>query len=130
MTAMPLTLTLLPGRYAVVRLDPWAGVPTWAAQGDFWAVARSSEQVTVVCPEDNPPPIVSAERGWRAFCVTGEFSLTKVGILESITHPLAGAGVSILIVSAYETAYVLVREADRARAVSALEGFGHRVAAG
>ena len=52
---------------------------------------------------------------------------TFAGLRELLAGPLAGAGISIFNISTHDTDYVLVKSADLARAVSALEGAGHRV---
>jgi hypothetical protein len=49
------------------------------------------------------------------------------GILASIALPLAGSGVSIFVVSTYDTDYLLVQERDLERARDALERAGHSV---
>jgi len=48
-------------------------------------------------------------------------------VLASLATPLAGADISIFVISTYDTDYVLVREADVNRAVLALREAGHDV---
>ncbi|MEI9976594.1 MAG: hypothetical protein WDO73_33795 [Ignavibacteriota bacterium] len=71
-------LQLLPGRYAVCRLPPDAGIPAWAS-GAFWSITRTADEVSVVCTEGVAPEGTKCEGGWRVLRVAGplEFSLTE-----------------------------------------------------
>ncbi len=122
-----LTLSLLKGHYALCRLDPYAGVPTWAARGEFWSVTRNPDQVSVVCPAEAVPAGVTCEPGWRTFQLEGEYSFSETGILDSAVEPLSHAGVAILVVSAYHTNYILVKHEQVDQAAAAMIGAGHTV---
>jgi hypothetical protein len=50
-----------------------------------------------------------------------------VGVLASLTAPLAEAGISIFALSTFDSDYVLVKEEDLERAVEAIRQHGHRV---
>jgi hypothetical protein len=121
-----LTLLLLPGTYAVCRLPTDDTVPPWAA-GPFLSVTRTADELSVVCGEDAVPAGVRCERGFRCLRVAGTLGFGLVGVLAALLEPLAGAGVSVLAVSTFDTDYLLVREADLGRAAEALRAAGHRV---
>jgi hypothetical protein len=124
-----LDLVLVPGTLAVARLAPGDGVPAWALQGAVTSVTRTPEELSIVCAAEAVPAGVEAERGWRAMRVAGTIDFALTGILSSVLEPLAAARISIFAVSTFDTDYVLVREAALDRAVTALSGAGHRVAA-
>ena len=52
---------------------------------------------------------------------------TLVGVLASVTMPIARAGVGIFAFSTYDTDYLLVNESDMDKAVAALRAVGHEV---
>jgi hypothetical protein len=54
-----------------------------------------------------------------------DFSLT--GIIASLATPLAHAGISIFVVSTYDTDYLLIKEKDLERAILVLSQEGHQV---
>ncbi len=118
-------LTLLPDVYAICRLEPGAAIPAWATAGTFFCITRTDEELSLLCAEEDVPQDVLAERGWRALRLEGPFPFELTGVLASILHPLAEAGVSILAVSTYHTDYVLVKAAQVERALAALTGAGH-----
>jgi hypothetical protein len=121
-------LTTLDDLYAIVRLDPDAGVPEWAYGGPFWSVTRSDSELSVVCRQDDVPAGARAERGWIAFRLAGPLDFTLTGVVASLSTPLAEARVPIFVLSTFDTDYLLVREGDRARSVEALRAAGHDVA--
>lgn len=122
-----LRLRVLAERLAVCRLDPGAGIPAWSTGAGFFSVTRAPGELSVVCPEGDVPVGVECERGWRALGVEGPLDFSMVGVLASLTAPLAEAGVSIFAVSTHDTDYVLVREGSLETAVAALRGAGHEV---
>jgi len=122
-----LTLATLPGRYAVCRLAADASVPAWA-HGEFVAITRTSEELSVICAESGVPDHVRAERGWTCMKVLGPIPFETVGVAAAITAPLAEAGISVLIVATFDTDYVLVKEEKLEQALAALEAFDLRLA--
>jgi hypothetical protein len=124
-----LTLSVLPGRFAVCRLDPGAGLPAWALEAGegFLAVSRTPEETSVVCPEALVPPGTTHEGGWRAIKVEGPLDFALTGVLVSVAAPLAEAEVPIFAVSTYDTDYVLVRKGRLEDAVEALVHARHEV---
>ncbi len=126
--ARSLTLELLAGRFAVCRLEPDAPVPGWAgAAAPFVSLTRTAAELSVVCAEEAVPAGVRCEPGWRCLRVKGPLGFGVSGILASLASPLASSGVSIFVVSTYDTDYLLVQQRDLDRGVFALERAGHAV---
>ena len=123
-----LTLELLAGSYAVVRLGAAEPVPAWVGDAPFVSVTRTEAELSVVCPQRAVPPGARAEPGWRCLRVQGPLGFGMTGVLASLAGPLAASGVSIFVVSTYDTDYLLVQERDLDRGVDALERAGHTVA--
>lgn len=121
-------LTLLPPPLAVCRLDAAADLPLWAI-GRFVSCTRTDEELSIVCEAARVPADVRSETGWRAFKVAGPLELAQVGVLSALAAPLAAAGVSVFVVSTFDTDYLLVKEARLAEASRALEATGHTIVA-
>jgi hypothetical protein len=122
-----LTLSVLPDRYAICRLDRQSPVPSWAMTGDFFSVTRTRDELSIVCLEDNVPREISSEPGWRLLKMEGPLDFELTGIMASVAEPLAEAGVAIFPIATYETDYVLVKDTQLESAVRALMGYGHVV---
>lgn len=123
----PLALVVLPGRYTICKLAADSTWPDWAT-GELVSVTRTADELSVVCAQDGVPPAVPCERGWRCLRIAGKLDFGTVGVLASLTVPLAVAGISIFVVSTFDTDYVLVQENCFERACRALRQAGLGVA--
>lgn len=124
---MNLDLVLLPGRYAVCRLDSSADVPAWAAGCDFVSLTKTPRETSIVCPEGRVPADVRSERGFRVLKVRGPLDFSLTGVLASLAGPLAEEDISVFAMSTFDTDYILVREDTLAGAVEILVRRGHRI---
>jgi hypothetical protein len=120
-------LVLLAHHLAVCRLDGDAPVPEWAMRDGFFSITGTAEELSVVCQESLVPKGIQAEWGWRALRVAGVLNFSQAGVLASLASPLAGAGISLFVLSTFDTDYLLVKEHDLGRAVDVLEAAGHAV---
>lgn len=125
MTARRLELLLLDDLLAVCKLDPAVDLPSWATSGDFSSITRTHDEISVVCPEEAVPADVRAEKGWRCFRVAGAMDFSVVGVLASMTAPLAEAKIGIFAISTFDTDYLLVKEDDLVRTIEVLRASGH-----
>ncbi len=107
-----LTLSILPAPLSVCRLPAAAPIPSWALSGEFYAITRTSDELSLVCPAASVPGDIQAESGWRGLKVEGPLDFALVGILAELSGVLAQAGISLFAISTYETDYLLVK-ADR-----------------
>ena len=112
--------TLLDGLFAVARLDADADVPPWAHRGAFTTIARTPHELSIVCDEGGVPDDVPAERGWRCLGIDGPISFETTGVAARFTGALAARGISVFVVSTFDTDYVLVKAAKIDEAVEAL----------
>lgn len=130
MATWNLTLTLLPEEYAICRLPPGAPEPQWARSGSFTSIARTEDELSVTCAQAAVPEGVIAQRGWRCLKVEGPFDLnTTVGVLAALAEPLAHAGVSVYVISTFDTDYLFVQGEQLSLAREALSDRGHHIVA-
>jgi hypothetical protein len=122
-----LRLLTIGGTFAVCKLPPGSPLPAWATAGDLFSVTRTPDELSVVCGEEAVPGGVTCECGWRCLRVAGAMPFTLVGVLASLTSPLANEGVGVFAISTFDTDYLLVKEADFPKAVAALRAAGHEV---
>jgi uncharacterized protein len=121
---------VLPGAYAICRLDPYQQIPGWAgaAASEFTSVTRTRDELSIICPADALPDRTTHEEGWHCLRIEGTSGLDEPGVLVSVAGPLADARVSVFAVATYDTDYLLVNDIDGA--ITALRQAGHRVVPG
>ena len=66
-------------------------------------------------PRGVVPEGIGAEKGWRVLRVAGAMDFSLVGVLASLTGPLAEAGVALFALSTFDTDYLLVKDEDLGR---------------
>lgn len=119
-----LTLSVLEGRFSILRLEKEAEVPVWINGSNFFSITRTPEELSIVCEENNIPANIPADikakRGWSCLKIEGPLDFGLTGILAGISKILAENGISIFAISTYDTDYILVRETNLEHALKAL----------
>ena len=121
-----LSLHLLNESFSVNKLAQFAELPSIIAKGEMCFMMRTDEEFTIICPDFMAPSNVQSETGWKCIKVDGAMNLKEVGVLESITHPLAEANIPLLAIGTYNTDYIFVLEEHIVTAVQALQKVGHQ----
>jgi len=125
--ARELRLAVMPGLYAIARFAPDASLPCEYVKSAFYSMSKTDEELSLVCEEKLLSSHAKAQRGRRLIRVEGTLAFSLTGILASLVTPLAEAAVSVFSVSTYDTDYLLVRDEDLDKAITALERAGHKV---
>lgn len=126
-TLAELEFEVLPGQYAVTRLEAGAADPAWLPDTGFTCVVRTPKELSVVCREFFVPETLRTERGWRCLGIAGTLDFSMTGILAQIATVLADEGISLFAISTFDTDYFLVREEDLNRAMRTLQRKGSRI---
>jgi uncharacterized protein len=120
-------LSLLPERFAIARLAPDAPVPSWAAQGAFFSITRTADELSVVTAARNVPDGFLTQAFFRVLKVHGPFALSEIGVVSALAAALADAKISLFVISTFDTDYLLVSPDQLQAAVATLEKAGHKV---
>ena len=120
-------LRVLPGKYDICRLDMDESIPVWAVQSDFFSVTRTGEELSVVCQKEKIPSGTRSEKDWRVLKIEGPLDFSLIGILSAVSSVLAENKISIFAVSTYDTDYILVKDKDIKKAISALSAGKYEV---
>lgn len=76
--------------------------------GPFYAVTRTAHELSLVCAQDQAPPGIPCQPGWRCLQVAGPLDFALTGVLASWRSRWPRPGVSIFAISTYDTDYLLV----------------------
>lgn len=122
-----LKLESVPGEYAICRLPPDVQAPAWVEGSRFSAITRTSEELCIVCEARLVSDRVTASCDWSCLRIAGSIEFSETGVIAGLSSTLARAGLSLFVVSTYDTDYLLVRTFELEAACAALRGAGHVV---
>ncbi len=118
-------LKKLPYRLSVCKVSDVAAIDL---QKEFYFIGRTDEELSLVCrTEDVPAHTIECDDGWRGFRIQGVLDFSLIGILSKLSAILAEQQIGIFAVSTYNTDYILVKEENYDRALSALAAQGYTV---
>ena len=115
-----LTLSVLPNSLAVCQLPKNTPVPSYAFTSTFFSITQTDDELSIVCDQSLVPADVKKVVNWRAFKIEGPLDFSQIGILSSLTKPLADNQISIFAISTYDTDYILVQSKDFSEAKAVL----------
>ena len=95
------------------------------AEGRFFSITKTSDELSVVCSEGNIPGDIRCEKDWKILKILGPLDFALTGILASVSAILARAEISIFALSTYDTDYILVKDKDVVRAMAELNSEGY-----
>ena len=121
-----MTLEILPGRFALVRLAGASAVPEWLARAArFASVTRTASELSILADAEVVPAGLAVRADYRGLRVAGTLPLDAVGVIAALSRALAGAGIALLPIATHDTDYLFVTDLDGARA--ALERAGYAI---
>lgn len=125
---MKLNLILLKDILAICRLNSNSSVPKWALKGNFYSITHTADELSIVCLQDNiKNNVEKIDKDWRAFKVKGPLDFSLVGIMAHLSGILASGGVSLFVISTYDTDYILVKEKNLKTSIALFLEAGHDV---
>lgn len=93
---------------------------------DFCFIGKTDCEYSLVCATDYVPSNISErEDGWRAFRIVGTLDFSLIGILSKISTILANEKIGIFAISTFNTDYILVKESNFEKSLTALESNGY-----
>lgn len=125
-----LELSVVAGDFSIHRFGSDRPVPEAVLASDWWWLARTPHELSVVCRSSVPVTGERTDAGWACLAVAGPLDLATTGVLAAIATTLASVGINIFALSTYDTDYVLVPAGRLDAAVSSLRAAGHAVHAG
>lgn len=120
-------LKVLPELYSISRLDGKDPIPTWADGEGFVNIARSTDELSIVCHQSRVPDGIKIDRDWSCMQFEGPFAFDETGIVLSVVRPLTEAGLGVFVVSTFDGDFLLLKEDKFADGLAVLREAGHQI---
>lgn len=109
-------------------MNPDAPIPDWAEGESFLSICRTTDELSIICPQHQVPQGVKRDDGWRCFKVEDTLDVAITGVLAALTMPLAFENISVFAISTFDTDYLLVPQKNLEKAIRILTQSGHLIA--
>lgn len=120
-------LKVLPELYSISRLDSKDPIPAWADGDGFVNIARSADELSIVCHQSRVPEGVKVDRDWNCMQFVGPFAFDETGIVLSVVRPLTEAGFGVFVVSTFDGDFLLLKAERFAQGLAVLNEAGHQI---
>lgn len=112
-------LEILPNRFVICKMRSNYEHPKWAENDIFYSISRTEDELSIVTLENNVKMCADRSDGWRVIKVIGQRDLSVMGTLSKVMKLLLEEKIVALVISTYETEYLLIKEEslDRVREV-------------
>ena len=97
---------------------------------NFSVSIQDMDEITTICPQHITIPsnnIISCSTNWKLFKIDAELDFTIPGILSNILTPIADIGVSVLVLSAFSTDYILIPNEKSEQTFEHLKILGYKI---
>lgn len=124
---MSQTLAVMEETFSIHSFDLDSTIPQAVYQCDVFFIAKTHDELSIVCPSTLELESNEQEHGWAALEMLGPLGFSMTGILSNISGVLAKAKISIFAISTFDTDYILVKQTCLAQAISELSQSGYKV---
>ena len=122
---MAITLQIIDGEFSICQVPDITQV--YFTQ-EFLFLSKTDDEISLVCETAHTPPnTIACEIGWKALKIAGVLDFGMVGIVAKISNILAAAGISIFVVSTYNTDYILLKSETFNKGIEALTQNGYTI---
>ena len=121
-----LVLSVLEETFSIHRLAPDASLPEAVSECDFYSLSKTTDELSLVCPEHLAVKSEKSNPDWKCLKVAGPLDFELTGILAGITEVLAKEKFSVFAISTFDTDYILIKKQGLTAAISALERAGYQ----
>jgi len=96
--------------------------------GEFVFMSKTDDEISLVCESMYiPANVIVAEHNWKGLKIATVLDFGMIGVIAKISNILAQVGISLFVVSTYNTDYVFVKEKSFTMAIRVLMDSGYNV---
>ncbi len=93
---------------------------------EFCFIAKTDEELSLVCSTAYVPDnALERADGWAMFRIEGILDFQMVGVLAGVSAVLAENGISIFVVSTFNTDYILIKSENKQQVTDILKQNGY-----
>ena len=126
MEAPNLILSVLEETFSIHRLAQNSSILDAVSECDFYSLIKTTEEISLVCPEQIAVKSEKSNRNWKCLKVAGPLDFKLTGILAGVADVLAEEKITVFAISSFDTDYFLIKKQNLTTSISALERAGYQ----
>tara|TARA_B100001146_G_scaffold189994_1_gene174744 strand:+ start:535 stop:915 length:381 start_codon:yes stop_codon:yes gene_type:complete len=121
-------LKMLKGEYVVVKLPFDFQIPEQILKFDFYNLARTSDELSLVIRNDENFDYkkFEYEDNWSIFKFDSLLDFSLIGVLDGVIKPLSEKNISVFVFSTFDTDYVMFKTENKFKVISILENLEYK----
>ena len=121
-------LKMLKGEYVVVKLPFDFQIPEQILKFDFYNLARTSDELSLVIRNDENFDYkkFEYEDNWSIFKFESLLDFSLIGVLDGVIKPLSEKNISVFVFSTFDTDYVMFKTENKFKVISILENLEYK----
>ena len=119
---------MLKGEYVVVKLPVDFQIPEQILKFDFYNLARTSDELSLVIRNDENFDYkkFEYEDNWSIFKFDSLLDFSLIGVLDGVIKPLSEKNISVFVFSTFDTDYVMFKTENKFKVISILENLEYK----
>ena len=121
-------LKMLKDEYVVVKLPFDFQIPEQILKFDFYNLARTSDELSLVIRNDENFDYkkFEYEDNWSIFRFDSSLDFSLIGVLDGVIKPLSEKNISVFVLSTFDTDYVMFKTENKFKVISILENLEYK----
>jgi hypothetical protein len=105
-----MVLELLDKEYSIYKFNVKKQIDTNIFNNDFISITKTKDEISIVAISGSFENFDKKEDDWKIFKINGILDFSLTGIISKISTILANSGISIFVISTYNTDYIMVKK--------------------
>ena len=116
-----MVLELSDKEYSVYKLNAKDKIDNSIFRDDFISITKTEDEISIVAVSGATEHFEKKEDYWKLLKICGVLDFNLIGIISKISAILADKGISIFVISTFNTDYIMVKKDNLEKAVKILE---------
>lgn len=96
--------------FSIYQLTDKQEIPSEIISSGFYSMTKTIDEISIVTNCNLDFESLKSCKNWKGFKVNGVLDFSLVGIINDITKPLKDNGISVFVLSTFNTDYLFVKE--------------------
>lgn len=105
-----ISLIPLPDNYSIYQTTDKQEIPDEIISSGFYSITKTNDEISIVTNCNTEFDFLKSSKNWKGFMVEGILDFSLTGIINDITKPLKDNGISVFVISTFNTDYVFIKE--------------------